>query len=147
MATILEHYLGIREHISPQIASGNFPPEQMLQHQELLYRIDVLETCMAFAKTAPVTMDQRVLSYHYQMLDAFIQALLQERRIGLPGDEKIKSQRECAHTNFNTVVTTFRKQFSSFKPANLDTYRTTIQSMINTILPAWMSYRNTYVAL
>jgi hypothetical protein len=102
---------------------------------------------MAFGKTAPVTMDQRILSYHYQMLDAFIMCLLQERRFGLPGDEKVKKQRECAFTNLNTVVTTFRKQFSSFNPSAQDTYRATVQNMINTILPAWMSYRNTYVAL
>ena len=147
MATVLEQYNDLKGRIGEKIAAGQFPPEQMLQYQEMLYRIDILETCMAFAKTAPVTMDQRVLSYHYQMLDAFMMCLLQERRLGLPGDEKIKKQRECAYTNLNTVVTTFRKQFSSFKPTAADTYRSTIHNMINTILPAWMSYRNTYVAL
>lgn len=69
MATVLEQYIDLKGRISAKIAAGNFPPEQMLQYQEMLYRIDVLETCMAFGKTAPVTMDQPVLSYHYQMLD------------------------------------------------------------------------------
>ena len=147
MATVLEQYTGLRDRISAQIAAGQFPPEQMLQYQEMLYRIDVLETCMAFGKTAPVTMDQRILSYHYQMLDAFITCLLQERRFGLPGDERVKKQRECAFTNLNTVVITLRKQFASFSPAAQDTYRAAAQNMINTILPAWMSYRNTYVDL
>ena len=147
MATVLEQYNDLKGRIGAKIAAGQFPPDQMLQYQEMLYRIDVLETCMAFGKTAPVTMDQRVLSYHYQMLDAFMMCLLQERRLGLPGDEKIKKQRKCAYTNLNTVVTTFRKQFSSFKPTAADTYRSTIHHMINTILPTWMSYRNTYVAL
>jgi hypothetical protein len=147
MATILEQYTGLKEKISTQIASGNFPYNQMLQYQEMLYRIDVLETCMAFVKTAPVTMDQRVLSTHYQMLDAFLMCMLQERKIGQPGDETVRKQRETAYTNFQTVVNTFRKQFSSFRPGNQDTYRNTIQNMVSTILPAWMSYRNTYVSL
>ena len=99
MATVLEQYNDLKGRIGAKIAAGQFPPDQMLQYQEMLYRIDVLETCMAFGKTAPVTMDQRVLSYHYQMLDAFMMCLLQERRLGLPGDEKIKKQRECAYTN------------------------------------------------
>jgi hypothetical protein len=81
------------------------------------------------------------------MLDAFMMCLLQERRFGLPSDEKVKKQRECAFTNLNTVVTTFRKQFSSFSPSAQDTYRGAVQNMVNTILPAWMGYRNTYVAL
>ena len=102
---------------------------------------------MAFVKTAPVTMDQRALGTHYQMLDAFLMCMLQERKIGQPGDETVRKQRETAYTNFQTVVNTFRKQFSSFRPADQDTYRNTIQNMVGTILPAWMSYRNTYVSL
>ena len=147
MATVLEQYNELKVRINAQIDAGKFPPEQMLQHQEMLYRIDVLETCMAFGKTAPVTMDQRILTYHYQMLDAFFMCLLQERRFGLPGDDKVKKQRECAYMNLGAVINTSRKQFSSFKPVNQDTYRTSVQNMINTILPAWMSYRNTYVTL
>lgn len=147
MATVLEKYNEQRRRMSEQIAAGQLPPENMLQYLEILYRIDVLETFMAFGKTAPVTMDQRILVYHYQMLDAFIICLLQERRFGQPGDERVKSQRECAHSNLDNVVNTTRKQFSSFNPAAQDTYRIAVQNMINTILPAWMSYRNTYIAL
>ena len=44
MATVLEQYNDLKGRISAQIAAGQFPPEQMLQYQEMLYRIDVLET-------------------------------------------------------------------------------------------------------
>ena len=147
MASVLQKYTDMKSRLSNQITAGQLPPEQMLQYQELLYRIDVLESLMAFGKTAPVTMDQRILIYHYQMLDAFIICLLQERRFGQPGDEKVKQQRECAYGNLNSVVTNCRKQFSSFNPVAQDTYRGAVQNMINTILPAWVSYRNTYVAM
>ena len=52
MATVLEQYNDLKGRIGAKIASGQFPPDQMLQYQEMLYRIDVLETCMAFGKTA-----------------------------------------------------------------------------------------------
>ena len=125
MASVLQKYTDMKSRLSNQITAGQLPPEQ----------------------TAPVTMDQRILIYHYQMLDAFIICLLQERRFGQPGDEKVKQQRECAYGNLNSVVTNCRKQFSSFNPVAQDTYRGAVQNMINTILPAWVSYRNTYVAM
>ena len=46
MATVLEQYNDLKGRISAQIAAGQFPPEQMLQYQEMLYRIDVLENCL-----------------------------------------------------------------------------------------------------
>lgn len=58
-----------------------------------------------------------------------------------------KSQRETAYNNFLTVVNTFRKKFHSFAPNIQDEYHNTIAQMIETILPAWMSYRNTFVCL
>ena len=61
--------------------------------------------------------------------------------------EKGQKQRETAYNNFLTVVNTFRKKFHSFAPNSQDEYHNTIAQMIETILPAWMSYRNTFVCL
>ena len=36
MATVLEQYNDLKGCISAQIAAGHFPPEQMLQYQEML---------------------------------------------------------------------------------------------------------------
>ena len=118
-----------------------------MYYQELLYRINVLETCMTFCKTAPVTADQRVLGNHYRIVDAYLICLLQERRFGYPADPQQKAQREAAHSNFQTIVTSFEKSFQSFSPSSQDDYKRQISKMINTILPAWLSYRNTYTAV
>lgn len=147
MATVLEKYNETKMRMSGQINNVTFTLEHLLQYQELLYRINVLESCMTFCRTAPVTADLHRMSYHYQLLDAFLSCLLQERRIGLPGDEKVKMQRDTAYNNFQTVVNTFRRKFQSFAPSAQDEYRNTIAAMISTILPVWMSYRNTYVSL
>lgn len=147
MATLLEEYNQKRASLFEQVVRESYPVDQLLAYQELLYRIDVLECCLAFVKTAPATADLRITGYHYRIWDGFLTCLLQERQLGPPGDEKLKRQRETALSNLQTVVFTFRKRFQSFAPTSPDTYRNEIQTMINTILPAWISLRNTYVAL
>ena len=147
MATLLEDYNQKKASVFQQVIRGSFPVDQLLQYQELLYRIDVLESCLAFVRTSPTTADHRVVGYHYRILDGFLTCLLHERQLGPLADEKLKKQRETALSNLKTVIFTFRKKFQSFAPTNPEAYRNEIQSMINTILPAWISYRNTYVAL
>ena len=147
MATVLEKCYVKRDKMATEIAQGTLPVEQLLAFQEVLYRINVLETCMNFCKTAPVTPDLHALTLHYQMLDAFIQCLLMERRLGPAGDDSVKKKRETGYGNLENVVATFRKQFVSFVPTAPDAYRNAIHSMVSTILPAWVAYRNTYVNL
>ena len=147
MATVLERCCTMRDRMNDAIAKGTLPVEQLLVYQEVLYRINVLETCMNFCKTAPVTPDIRALTYHYQLLDAFIQCMLLERRLGPVGDESVKSQRDTGFANLENVVASFRKQFASFAPTAPDAYRNAIHNMVSTILPAWVAYRNTYVNL
>lgn len=145
MATTLEQYYQIKQQISPKIASGTIPMDQLLGYQELLYRIDVLESSMAFVKSAPVTSDLKAMSFHYQVVDALLTCLAQERQFGVPADEKLKKQRTTALNNLQTVINCFRKQFQSFAPTSPEAYRDAITKMINTILPAWLQYRYTYI--
>ena len=147
MATALEKYYGMKENMNAAIAQGKLPVEHMLTFQELLYRINVLETCMAYSKTAPVTPDRRVLITHYRLVDGFLNCVIQERKMGVPIDEKGQKQRETAYTNFLGVVNDYRRKFNSFAPNTQDEYRNLLTQMIQTILPAWIAYRNTLVNL
>lgn len=147
MATLLEDYKQKQASVSQQVIHDTFPVDHLLQYQEMLYRIDVLESCLAFVRTAPTTADHRIVGYHYRIVDSFLTCLLQERHLGPAADEKLRKQRETALSNLQTVVFTFRKKFQSFAPTNPQAYQKEIQTMINTILPAWISFRNTYVAL
>ena len=78
-------------------------------------------------------------------MDALFICLLQERQFGMPADEKLKNQRETARGNLETVVGSFRKQFQSFAPTSPEAYRDAVSRMINTVLPAWLQYRYTYI--
>ena len=60
-------------------------------------------------------------------------------------DDTLKNQRATALSNLQTVINSFRKQFQSFQPTTPEAYRAAIGKMINTILPAWLQYRFTYI--
>ncbi|MBQ7768082.1 MAG: hypothetical protein IJ403_04290 [Oscillospiraceae bacterium] len=145
MATTLEQYNQMKQQLTAKIADGTMTVDQLLGYQELLYRISVLESCMNFVKTAPVTNDMKVMSYHYQVVEALFTCLLQERQFGIPADDVVRKQRATALENLQTVVNSFRKQFQSFKPAAPEAYRAAVTKMVNTILPAWLQYRFTYI--
>ena len=145
MATTLEQYNQMKQQLSVKIADGTMTGDQLLGYQELLYRISVLESCMNFVKTAPVTNDMKVMSFHYQVVEALFTCLIQERQFGVPANDALKKQRDTALSNLQTVVNSFRKQFQSFKPATPEAYRAAVTKMVNTILPTWLQYRFTYI--
>ena len=145
MATTLEQYNQMKQQLTAKIADSTMTGDQLLGYQELLYRISVLESCMNFVKTAPVTSDMKVMSFHYQVVEALFTCLIQERQFGVPANDALKKQRDTALQNLQTVVNSFRKQFQSFKPATPEAYRAAVTKMVNTILPAWLQYRFTYI--
>lgn len=146
MATLLENYYIYKNNFDVGTKAAVPGPEQVLQQQELLYRIDVLETCFLFAKTAPRSVDAKDLLWHYQMMDAYFQNLTAERRCVCSADGDTQKQRQTAHGNLLLVVQDYRKHFGSFTPgADPDCYRKTISSVVQAILPVWIQYRQTYI--
>lgn len=147
MATLLEQYINIQMEYAEKVVSGVLPLDKVLVYQELLYRIDVLEACQLFVKTAPVTVDTKVLSYHYQMWDAYICYMLTDHKFGQPADDKMKKARETAANSLMQIVQNCRKQFSSFCPTTAELYKQSITNLIMTVLSAWVQYRENYISL
>lgn len=145
MATTLEQYYQTKQQLSARITEGTLTQDQLLGYQELLYRISVLESCMNFVKTAPVTADSMQMGFHYHIVDSYFTCLIQEHQLGVAADEKLTKQRSAALNNLQVVVNCFRKQFQSFAPTHSKAYQEAIAKMVNTILPAWLQYRFTYV--
>ena len=140
MATLLETYIDLKNSFDEETGSN-----QIWEQQELLYRISVLETCQRFVKTAPHSADSKELLGHYQLLDAYLQNLTLERRFGARINEK---QCNTAHGNLLQVIQDYRKRFSSFAPGNdANCYRNTIAGVIQTVLPVWIQYRQTYTEI
>lgn len=145
MATLLDQYRERQNVFRSQIAENSLPLEELLVMQELNYRICVLETFQSFCKSAPITMDTKVMGYHFQMVDAYVRFILNERKFGLKADAEGQKRRETARESLERVVQDGRKRFTSFSAGTQEQYKKSISSFSNAILPVWMQYRNTYV--
>ena len=148
MATMLETYHIQKSSFDSSIQTAMPGPEQIWRQQEVLYRIEVLETCQMFIKSAPNSLDVKLLVTHYQMVDAYVQNLALERRYGVNSGEETKKQRDTAYGSLNQVIESYRKGFGSFAPGNdAGCYKKTIASVIQTVLPVWILYRQTYTEI
>lgn len=145
--SILTTYREKQADFNSRIAKHTMQTKDNLALQELNYRICVLETFQAFSKSAPMGMKVDDLSYHYQLVDAYIKSVLNERQFGAKTDADGKKRRETAHQSLEKVVQAGRKQFSSFSPSKPEQYSQTVGKYINTLLPVWMQYRDTYINL
>ena len=87
------------------------------------------------------------LVYHYQIVDAYLCSLLSEHKVGFPANDELKAKRKAASDSLTQIVQNCRKSFSSFKPTSPELYKQSVNKLVNTVLPAWVQYRNTYINL
>lgn len=147
MATYLDEYRNRKLSFAPLLQAGKMTLGDTMVYQELLYRIQVLETCQMLCKTAPVTTDTRELVCHYQLVDAVLFCAGKEHAFGAPVQEKGKAQRKAAGENLAKIVADCRKRFSSFQAKSPEQYRQSVCAMIGAVLVAWVQLRNTYVPI
>lgn len=147
MAFLIDKYYERREAFRSQLAENSLPPDDLILVQELEYRISVLETFQTFCKAAPLTTDTKVLVNHYQLFNHCICNLLTERKFGTKADDNGKKKRETAFESFDKVIRDNQKRFTSFVAQTQNQYKTSISNYINTVLPVWIQYRDTYVKL
>lgn len=147
MATVLENYFNMRKWVESEIAKGPATPTHVWWYSELVYRISVLETCQMFCKTAPVSLEVKTLLGHYQMMDAYIKNMVTERKYGPDRGPDTQKERDAALNNLERVVQDYRKRFSSFSPSAPDFYGKELARVVNTVLPAWLQFRNAYVPI
>ena len=147
MATYLDEYRNWKLSFAPLLQAGKMTLRDTVVYQELLYRIQVLETCQLLCKTAPVTTDTRALGGHYQLVHAVLSCAGKEHAFGAPAQEKGKAQGKAAGENLAKIVADCRKRFSSFQAKSPEQYRQSISAMIGAVLVAWVQLRNTYVPI
>ena len=74
-----------------------------------------------------------------------LRSLLSERKFGPKADEKGMKQRQAAAKSLEDVFNDQSRRFQSFKASSPELYRKSVQSMVNTVLPVWVTYRGTYI--
>lgn len=147
MATLLEYYQKKNEDYHSQMAEDSFPPDDILALQEMNYRICVLDTFQSMLWAAPVTTDMQVLGKHYQVISAYMELLLKERKFGPKMDETQKQKRDTALSSLENVVKDGKKRFMSFTASTPNCYKETIKNYCRAVLTVWMQYRETYINL
>lgn len=147
MASMLTQYHERKSVIKEQVSENSLPLDELLQMQELDYRIGVLETFQSLSKTAPISMDAKVLVQHYQVVDVCIRYLLTDHKFGPVTDESGKKKRETAQKALQDMIRDNQKRFTSFKAETQDHYKKCISNCVNTILPMWLQYRDTYITI
>ncbi|MPM14747.1 hypothetical protein SDC9_61111 [bioreactor metagenome] len=147
MATVLENYWSIRAEIESRMEKEPATATMVWWFGELAYRIGVLETCQMFCRSAPSSTDVKTLLGHYQMVDAYIQCMTQERRYGPNRGPDTQKERDAAQVNLERVVQDYRGRFSSFAPTAPDYYAKEIGRVVNTILPAWLQFRDAFIPI
>ena len=148
MATLLESYDAYKAGFDRGIQTAKPDQTSVWIQQEVLYRIEVLEACQMFVKSAPQSADVKDLYWHYQMVDAYFQGLTSERRYCVGVGETAIMQRDTAHGNLFAVIQDYRKRFSSFAPGDdIGCYAKTITKVIQTVLAAWIQYRQVFTEI
>lgn len=144
MATILTDYLARQDELRYKVIENDMPLEEMLNYQELNYRVDILETCKALTISAPITTDTKKMGYHYHLTDAVFNSILNDRKIGPKTDVEGEKKRETAYKTVERVIQDGRRRFRSFSVSSNEQYKETISQLINAVLQVWIQYRNTY---
>ena len=149
MHTILDEYRTLREDVQKQLHDhSQLTLELLCTYQELLYRIQVLESMQFLLSTAPISMDIPTLQAHYGALDALVSHLLEERKYRLPStNTRAQNAFDTARRFLLSVVADYRKRFSIFLPEDDTHYQTQIADTIRVILPAWLQYRETMLKI
>ena len=87
------------------------------------------------------------ISYHYSLVNSYIQFLLEERKFGPKTNPEGQKRRETAHNALCRAVSDHRARFSNYRPASPEQFRNDICNVISTVLNLWVSYRDTYINL
>lgn len=147
MATVLENYQTLCLQVGERMQKEPVSADMLWWYGELVFRIGVLETLQAYLNAAPLVMERPRLEFHYKMLDAYVQSITLDRKYGPNRGPDTQKERDTAEQSLTQVVQDYRKRFSSFKPQNEESYRSEVNRVVQTVLPAWLQMRDTFVPL
>lgn len=142
---LIDKYISAKKALEEKTTNAKLNVQQLVELQELNYRIDVLDTVRVMCMTAPVSKDGKLLSHHYALVSAYLRTLSKDRQLGNKADEELKNKRETANEALVRVTDDGCKRFTSFNAETEDTYKKQLNEFVSNVLTIWVQYRNTYV--
>lgn len=144
---LIEVYQDKEKEYADLLLDGENSLTKIADLQEIKYRISVLSTLRMFIDSAPITDNMKEIKFHFGITSRVVDMLLEERRFGRTVDENGQKRRDTAEAALKNVVRQNKKRFESFKPEKVSTYAKLMQEYISTVLPVWVQYRDTYIAV
>lgn len=144
---LIDQYISAKKEYETKAAEGKLGVQEMVELQELNYRIDVLDTVRKLCATAPLCKEGKVLCHHYALASAYLRFLPKERQFGNKADNETKSKRETANEGLQRVIDDGCKRFQSFKADTNESYKKLLNAFAGNVLTIWVQYRNTYVKI
>ena len=145
--TVLEKYQARREICELEIGNSCFRQDEIMDIQELDYRISVMSTLQSLLAAVPLTVEMAEIAYHYQVLTGYIDQVAKERRFGPAMDERQVRKRDTALAFLLDVIEDGKKRFKGFVAEDVLSYRKKIALYCQSVLSAWIQYRETYIRL
>lgn len=145
--TLLEQYQARREICEMDIENKRFLQRDLLDLQELDYRISVLSTIQSLLAVIPISMEIPVIAYHYQVITSYFDQVVKERRFGPGMDEQQIQRRDEALKTLEDAIKQEKERFMSFEALTAISYRKSIGRYYAAVLPLWLRYRQTYILL
>jgi len=111
-------------------------------YQELQYRISVMKSLNCYLRQAPLTKDGNLIKGHYKNLVSFLEHMASERTFKESADTETQKKRETARKSLIDVIADGLGRFA--KPEEPEDYKKHVTSLICTVVPVWMQYRDAF---
>lgn len=150
LVDITSHSVSVNDSVVSDFANAyinNSRVEDFVSQIEQWDEVEKMTDKQYNCKTSPVTIETKVIAFHFQLVDRYIHFLLDERIFGTKTDENGKKKRKTASDSLKNVFSDAEKQFSYFNPKGQNDYKDRIVRMINTFLCAWVQYRETFIEI
>lgn len=144
--TMMELYTELYEDYQQQVEETELPLKQLLEYQELKYRIFVIDTIRSFERIIPITEDKKEIQRHYYVVSKFIRSLLTEHKYGTKTDEAGLKVRETAEKALLKVVSDGERRFKSLA-IQFQQYYKSICDYFQAVLIVWTQYRESYIKI
>ncbi|MBR1741022.1 MAG: hypothetical protein IJ733_03960 [Lachnospiraceae bacterium] len=145
--TLLEQYQARREICEMEIEGGSFRQEEMMELQELDYRISVLYTLQSLLASIRRDMGLPVLSWHYRVITTYFDQVAKERKFGSGMDAFRIKERDEALADMEKTIREEKERIRSVPPLDAPDYKKKMGKYFGAVLSAWMRYRQTYIKI
>ena len=139
--TLLDCYHKLRLDFETSKKEAPPTPAQLWLYQEILYRIQQLDALQFVVNAAPLSADLKTIWPHYKVVNMMLENTRQERFLKASKEDAQKEQ-QAATDSLSAVFDDYKKRFANYAPASPEQYQKDIEKTVRTVLPAWITYRD-----